>query len=169
MNRLVPLPSFVIFADPTISKAPALDPGVPLVTPWVVIPLAIVAMLLIAGHIINLRADGDIPDSRRRIRLANAWLMLILAPIAAMAFSIVTPGQAREFVLLMSIVVGMLGFIVILACADAMNNLRIHRTAVRELREEIAKARLDAQLEEARRARESVKEATGPKETKEQA
>jgi hypothetical protein len=144
----------VVLAQAAISKATStLDPGVPLVTPWVVIPLAIVAMLLIAGHIMNLRADREMPDSRRRIRLANAWLMMLLSPIGAMAFSIVTPGQAREFVLLMSIVVGMLGFIVILACADAVNNLRLHRAAVRELREEVAKVRLEAQIEEAKRAR----------------
>lgn len=156
----------MVLAQTAISKVSStLDPGVPLVTPWLVIPLAVLAMLFLAGHIINLRADGEMPDSRRRIRLANAWLMLLLAPIAAMAFSIVTPGQAREFVLLMSIVVGMLGFIVILACADAVNNLRIHRSAVRELREEIAKVRLDAQIEEAKRTRE----ANNAVDTKEQA
>lgn len=151
----------MLLAQTTISKpSSTLDPGAPLVTPWVVLPLAILAMLLIAGHIMNLRsaAAAEMPDSRRRIRTANAWLMMFLAPIAAMAFSIVTPGQAREFVLLMSIVVGMLGFIVILACADAVNNLRIHREAVRKLQEEIAQLRLHAQVEEARRARAAADE-----------
>ena len=149
----------MVLAQTAISKVSStLDPGVPLVTPWLVIPLAVLAMLFLAGHIMNLRADSQMPDSRRRIRLANGWLMLLLAPIAAMAFSIVTPGQAREFVLLMSIVVGMLGFIVILACADAVNNLRIHREAVRKLQEEIAQLRLHAQVEEARRARAAADE-----------
>jgi len=135
------------------SRAPALDPGVPLVTPWAVIPLAVLAMLFLAGHIMNLQRDKEMPDSRRRIRLANAWLMMFMSPIAAMAFSIVTPGQSREFVVLMTLVVGMLGLIVSLACADAINNLRIHRHAVRELKAEIIKLRLDAQLEEAKNTR----------------
>jgi hypothetical protein len=79
--------------------------------------------------------------------------MMFLSPIAAMAFSIVTPGQSREFVVLMTLVVGILGLIVSLACADAINNLRIHRHAVRELKAEIIKLRLDAQMEEAKNAR----------------
>lgn len=112
----------------------------PLVTPWLVVPMAVMTLLLLAAHLTAIQRSG-MPESRRRIRTANGLLMMLVTPLAAYAFSLVTPADPRTFVLSFSIVVLLLGLILSLAVLDAINNLRLGRQARRELEVELRRLR----------------------------
>lgn len=110
----------------------------PLAPAWVVLPLAAVALLATAAHIIALREAprGALPESRRRIRIATGWVIIIAIPLTAYAFGIATPARAGNYLLVWMAVVALLGAIVMLAVLDALNTLRLHRIAARRLRRE---------------------------------
>lgn len=106
---------------------------------WVVLPLAVIAMLATAAHIIVLREAprGALPESRRRIRIATGWVIMIAVPLIAYAFGIASPSQPGVFAIVWMAVVGLLFAIVLLGLLDAFNTLRVHRYEARQLRNEI--------------------------------
>lgn len=110
------------------------DPVLPF---WFVGPLALVVMVLIAGHLLAMRSAKDrIPASRYRIRSVNGSMMLAVVPLLACAFSVVSPDDQKFFTLLWMGCVGLLGIVVLLAVIDGLNNLRIgHREASRLIAE----------------------------------
>lgn len=122
-----------------------MSPG-PVLSPWLVLPLAGLAMLLLASHV---TATEQIePLSRRRIRLANGWVMLVATPLIAAGFSLIAPlSQSRAFAMVWLAVIGLLSISVLLALADIVNTIRLGRRAHRELRE--AASRLKAELHRA--------------------
>ena len=97
----------------------------PLAPGWLVLPLGVVTLLVLAAHVMALR-EAPMPESRRRIRVANGLVMMILTPLLAYAFGIATPGEPRAFVLAWSASIGLLLLMILLAGADAMNTLRLH-------------------------------------------
>lgn len=105
----------------------------PLAPPWAVFPMALITMIIIAGHLRGV-ARADVPASRRRIRTANGWLMMFLAIALACATGVVSTADKRTFVLCWMAVAGLTGMVLLLAWADAFNSLRMHRQARRELR-----------------------------------
>lgn len=108
----------------------------PLLTPWVVMPIAGVLLIVIGAHL-NALAAAPMPASRRRIRVVNGWLMLLTTPLAAYAFAMATPSNTRLYVLVWLAVVGLIGIIVMLAVMDMLNTQRLYRTVQRELTREI--------------------------------
>ncbi|MEM9066308.1 MAG: hypothetical protein AAGB51_12550 [Planctomycetota bacterium] len=104
----------------------------PLAPSWLVLPLALVAMVLIAGHLLAVRG-ADMPESRRRIRSAADVVMLVLSPILAYAFGIATPADTRTFTLVWAACVGLLFAVILLAFLDSANNVRLHRRELRQL------------------------------------
>lgn len=96
----------------------------PIAPAWIVFPIALLTMIVIAAHIGGL-ARAEMPPSRRRIRKANGWLMLFLVIAIACAAGLQT-GQ-RLFVMLWMLVAGLTGVVLILAWIDALNSLRLHR------------------------------------------
>ena len=121
-------------------EASGWDSGVPLVPLWLGVGLAVIAMVATAAHMNSLR-DADVPESRRRIRMMNGWVLVVLAPVSAWAFCMVRPVDQKEFVFAFVIVIFLLLVAVTMACLDAVNSLRLQRQTQRELREEIAKLR----------------------------
>jgi len=105
----------------------------PIASLWLVGPLAIITLLLLAGHV-HLTARICQPDSRRRIRMANGMLMMMLVPLATFALTLVAPTQQRIFVIAWMLVAGLITIILMLALMDASNTMRLHTTARRELR-----------------------------------
>ena len=102
-----------------------------LVPAWAVFPLAVLAMLVVAGHVLWL-PHADMPASRRRIRIANGLLMLFTLPLAAYALGIADPSSdKRGFVLAWMMVSGMVTIVLLVAMVDLANTWRLHR---RELR-----------------------------------
>lgn len=105
----------------------------PLMPAWIVLPLAMIAMLVLASYHEALRA-ADIPESRRRIRIANTMVMLVAVPLAAYSFAIASPDEPRVFVLVWTSVLALLLATVLLAMLDVLNSLRLHRGDLRNLR-----------------------------------
>ncbi len=106
----------------------------PVAPAWLIVPLAILAMLVIAAHVLLL-PKVEMPDSRRRIRTANGMLMLFTTPIFAYALSIANPAvDQRAFVLSWMMVAGLLVIILLVAMFDMANTFRLHRIHLRELR-----------------------------------
>lgn len=111
---------------------------------WLVLPIAAVALLIIAGHMQAMweaARRGLEPESRVRIRTVNGFVMMVTTCLAAYGFGIVTPDRAGMFVLAWTAVAGLIGIVVMLAVIDALNTARLswrfRREARRSLRERI--------------------------------
>jgi hypothetical protein len=105
----------------------------PIAPAWLALTLAMVTLVVVAGHLIALRT-AEMPESRRRIRTVSGVVILMATPLAAYSFGIVTPSEAKAFTLAWSAVMGLLGLILILAALDIVNNGRIHRQQQRAMR-----------------------------------
>lgn len=112
---------------------------------WLVLPLAAVALLATATHIIVLREapKGTLPESRRRIRLATGWVIMATIPLTAYAFGIATPSKAGTYMTVWMVVTALIGAILMLAMLDGLNTMRLHRAAVRRLRDDFRRIRED--------------------------
>ena len=102
---------------------------------WVVAPMAVVTMLLLAGHLTGLRTAA-MPESRRRIRTANGVLMMFVVPLIAYLFGVATPAKPAPFVIGWTTVTAMLGMVLLLALLDMLNTARLHRAELRRIRRE---------------------------------
>jgi len=118
----------------------------PVVTPWLVFPLAAVALLCVASHMIVLRelAPGVMPESRRRIRLISGWVMLVLVPMLAWGFGHAAPSDAALFAAIWTSNVVLLGAVVLMALLDALNTARLARRQRRVITRELARQLADA-------------------------
>ncbi|MBX3388849.1 MAG: hypothetical protein KF691_05280 [Phycisphaeraceae bacterium] len=119
----------------------------PLLPAWVVLPVAMVMLLVVAVHLLIL-LRAEMPASRRRIRTLNGWIMLFLVPIAAAAFGIVTPANPTQFVLVWLIVIAMLVLLIGLAMLDMLNTSRLHRREQDELAEQCRRSRRESEKRE---------------------
>ncbi|MEQ9096674.1 MAG: hypothetical protein RIE32_10465 [Phycisphaerales bacterium] len=99
---------------------------------WISGPLAMVTLVIVAAHLLAMRG-ADMPESRRRIRTANGWLILITAPVLAIAFSVVSPANPRRFALVWAVAILLLGLVILMAFVDMANNLRLARHQRRQL------------------------------------
>ncbi|MEC9372446.1 MAG: hypothetical protein VYC34_01320 [Planctomycetota bacterium] len=98
-----------------------------ILSPWFVLPLGGALMLCVAAHI-SATIENAAPPSRRRIRLANGWIMLIAIPLIAAGFGVIDPdAQPRAFVLIWFAAIGFLFISVLLAMVDVVNTLVIAR------------------------------------------
>lgn len=107
----------------------------PTMPAWLSLGLAAVLMIAVAVHADRtLRGPGD--PVRRRIRLANAALMLLTLPLLATGFSLVNPAvHPRAWAAIWVVALGLLVLNIVLAIADVINTLRMLRRARRALRE----------------------------------
>lgn len=106
----------------------------PLLPSWVVLPVAVVMLLVVAVHLLVV-SHAPMPASRRRIRLANGWIMLLLVPLGAAAFGVVTPSDPRSFVFVWTLVIFMLLMLIVLATIDIVNTGVLYRRERRSLRD----------------------------------
>lgn len=110
----------------------------PVVPLWLTAPLAGALMVLIAAHILALRAAGERVDpARRRIRTVNGFVGMATLPLTVYAFSVVTPQQPRQFMLTWMLVMGLLVLTILLASVDMFNTARLNREKAREMREQL--------------------------------
>lgn len=103
-----------------------------LVSIWVSAPLAMITLVTVAAHLLAMRG-AHMPESRRRIRTANGWLILITTPLLAIAFSVISPQNTRQFALIWAVAIVLVGFVILMAFIDIANNLRIARLQRRRL------------------------------------
>jgi len=121
-------------------------PHAPIAPSWLVLPLAMIALLVIAAHITVLREhaqgpreDGQhkMPESRRQIRMVTGWIMMFTVPLLAYAFGIVSPANTESFLASWTAAVALLGLIILMATIDALNNIRLARKQTRQLRSQL--------------------------------
>lgn len=124
----------------------------PLLPSAIVIPVASVTMLALTIHLAMLR-NAAMPESRRRIRIANAVLMMFTTGMLGYALGVATMSDASGFVLSWTAAASLLVMMGCMALADVLNTWRLHRAETRDIRREIRRLRgeLVALVEERRR------------------
>lgn len=107
---------------------------------WAVFAIAAAALVVVVVHVESVRRS-DMPASRRRIRLANGWLMLFTVPVIAAGFIAASPASPRLFVMVWMVAIGLVGLILMLACLDMLNTYRLARQQRRELIDQLNEVR----------------------------
>lgn len=121
-----------------ITLASTLLPG------WVVIPIAGVVLVVTARHVLRVETS-DLDSLRKRLRIANGLLMMLVATLMAYALGLAPvvedakthPGEAKAFVAVWMGILGLLAIVVVLAVADAIGTARAGVRMRRELRAEM--------------------------------
>ncbi|MCA9283303.1 MAG: hypothetical protein KDA30_14830 [Phycisphaerales bacterium] len=128
------------------------------IPPGLAIPIAIVGMIIVAAHAQALAKTPGVPESRRRVRLANAVLMLLTIPLLTAGFSLISSTQQpRLWVMVWLISFLLVGMILLLAVIDTLNTIRLGRARRRELRETLSEYRADIiELARANKAAQST-------------
>ena len=120
----------------------------PIAPIWFVFPLAGVAMVITAAYLIALREApaSAMPDSRRRLRSAVTWLIMVTLPLTAYGFGVASTQDPKTFMLVWVTVTVLLAFILLFAAFDLMmisaqhrRLTRNHRKAVRATKQEIVR------------------------------
>ena len=101
---------------------------------WFVLPVALLALLVTATHVLTVAKSTDMPLSRRRLRTATGYLLLVTIPAVAYAFGIADTTDQRRFVLAWTISAGLVALVLCMALLDLLNNIRIARRDMRDLR-----------------------------------
>lgn len=113
----------------------------PILPPWLVLPLGLFTLVVVAAHLHLMHGDTTMPPSRKRIRTANGVVMLFATPLIAFAFGILSPADVRTFTITWAAIIGLLFVILLLAGLDALNTLRLHASDRSDLHETIREAR----------------------------
>ncbi len=109
--------------------------------PWVVLPIAALALLVIAAHIMAMY-EVEMPIRRRRIRTASGLLMMLITGLLAYALSLAPVGgeaplrqdHASVFLQVWLMIIVLIGMVVLLAGLDAIETLRLGVQSRRQMR-----------------------------------
>jgi tetraacyldisaccharide 4'-kinase len=105
----------------------------PLMPVWIALPATLIVLVAIAWHARRVLAS-DHPPSRKRIRLANAALMMLLFPLLAAGLSLINPdARPGTWALVWTAIMALVAVSVTLAIVDALNTVRLLRRARAEL------------------------------------
>lgn len=114
-----------------------------LMPPWFVLPVATVVLLILTAHLLAMNSAA-IEPRRKRIRTVNNILMMLTTPLVAYGFGIVDVADGRRFVFVWTLAPALLLMIVLLALADMLNTLALHRRRRRDVRRGIGRAHVKA-------------------------
>ena len=116
----------------------------PIAPPWLVFPLAGIAMIITAGYLIALREapPAAIAPRQARLRTATGWLTLITLPLTAYGFGVTTTDDPKTFMLVWVTVTALLAFIFLLASIDLLTLAAQRRKLLTAHREALRAARL---------------------------
>lgn len=111
---------------------------------WLVLPLSAVVMLVVAAHVLAVHSS-DLALMRRRVRVVNGLLMLVLVAMLAYALGmaqvvdrpIADPSGTREFLVVWLMIIGLLAMVIALAVFDAMQTVASGVRVRRQLRAEM--------------------------------
>ena len=114
---------------------------------WIGVPMGALMMLMVAGHALSLRS-AKIPASRRRIRQANAGLIVVLVPLLTAGTSLINASAqpmlwVQVWIAAMLLLMAVIGFAVL----DMVNTARLARSRRDELAHE--RKTLEREAEEA--------------------
>lgn len=121
----------------------------PILPVWVVAPIGLLALLVLAGHMLATKASVKDPR-RRRIRLASSGLLMLTIPIFCYGLTGTSPARSREFVMVWVVISALLLFVILLALTDLLHTMQLHRAQLRELRRSMAATRAPAKSHEPR-------------------
>lgn len=111
--------------------------ALPIIPPLLALGAALAIMLLVALHA-RRTARSNEPASRKRIRGANACLIMLTLPLVAIGFSVVNPRtHPRVWMLVWVAAMALLAMNVSLALLDVLNTMRLVRAARRRLQSEL--------------------------------
>ncbi len=113
----------------------------PVIPTIVCVPLGIIAMLTCAAHLLG-PARRAVPASRRRIRQANGFIMLVVIPLLTIGFGIIDPHRhPNQWLFTWVAAISLLTMAIGLALLDVVNTMRLHRVARQHLHKTLSKAR----------------------------
>ncbi len=112
---------------------------------WAVLLVAAPMMLFIAGHVVSVQRSA-MPRTRRRLRMLNGVLMMLVCALLAYALGIadvperprVEPRASGIFVVVWAGIAGLVAVIVLLAVLDALLTASVGLRAHRALRDQAA-------------------------------
>ena len=111
--------------------------SLPIISPYLSLALALALMVLVAIHARATQRSSE-PASRKRIRGANACLIMLTLPLVAIGFSVVNPrSHPRAWMLVWIAAMALLAMNVALAVLDVLNTARLVRNARRRLNAEL--------------------------------
>jgi len=116
----------------------------PLLPAWGVYPLGMLALVVLAGHVLALRR-APMPASRRRIRTANGLFMMLTIPVLSFAAGGVAPAEAAAFVIVWAGAILAVAVIALMGVIDVVNTLLLTRAARAHLRAELRRTRAQMQ------------------------
>lgn len=120
----------------------------PIVPSWLALIVGSLTLVLLASHLLALNNATDIDSRRRRIRMTNAVLMMLVVPFVAYGFGIATPSRGRAYVYVWVITSALLIMIILVALIDMLHSWQLHRMQLRDVRRQIALSRgLEARAE----------------------
>jgi hypothetical protein len=108
----------------------------PVAPAWLVLPLAVLALLVVAWHWVGL-ARAEMPAARKRIRSVCGALMMVGVPVFAYAFGIASPARPRQFVLAWMLASSVLLLVLLMAAADLAYTGWEARREMKRLRREV--------------------------------
>ncbi len=99
----------------------------PFVPSWLGVIVGALTMIIVAAHALSLRSPS-IPPSRRRIRQANAGLIVVLVPLLVAGTSLLSPSRdpviwMQVWIAAMLLLTAVIGFAVL----DMINTARLNR------------------------------------------
>lgn len=110
---------------------------------WIAVPIAVIMMIVVAAHAQALAKAEGVPESRRRIRLANAGLMLVTIPLLTIGFSLISSAaQPRLWVMVWLGAMLLVVMILALAVMDTLNTVRLSRRRREQLRGTLSEYRV---------------------------
>jgi peptidoglycan/LPS O-acetylase OafA/YrhL len=120
--------------------------GGPVAPAWAILPIGFLTLVVIGMHVM-VQFRSPMPESRRRIRIANGLLMMFAVPLMAFGISVVDPGQQpRLFALAWVVAFCLVVLIALLAVLDGLNNVRIHRLEQKQARDRAAALRASMRI-----------------------
>src|SRR5216684_4131621 len=113
----------------------------PIIPSWLALIAGSLTLVLIASHLLALNSATDIDGRRRRIRMTNAVLMMLVVPFITYGFGIATPSRGRMYVYVWVVTASLLIMIILVALIDMLHSWQLNRVHMREVRQQLAISR----------------------------
>ena len=108
-----------------------------LLSPWIVMPIVLVCMLIVSAHVTIIQ-HTPAPRFRRRVRVCNGWVMLVILPMLGAGVSLVSSTtHPRLFALTWLMIIMLLVLAIVLAVVDTAYTVRLAGRERRQLRAEL--------------------------------
>ncbi len=109
----------------------------PIIPPIIALGVAAALMVIVALHARAVHRSSE-PPSRKRIRLANACLIMATLPLTAIGFAVVNPRtHPAAWTMVWIAAMAFLMMNIALAVLDVLNTFRLLREARRRLHDEL--------------------------------